>query len=529
MNPELPPDPRAELEAKVTAWLLGELSAEEAASVQETVANDPELARLRDRLSLTVNLLRETVSEPAPLKLSPARREKLLAQFKTVAPKEFAQSRSKIYWLIPLAAAAGIALLIFFISTPLKPVTRYSENQTLNFDKSAKSVMQEKAPAPPVVAASPVTVTPHAMAPSAPAVAAAPPTPAAAPEPAPAPQSVGSLASRLDAPISQPQIQEALKAQAQSDGIATPSPAPVTVTAAVPPPSFQADHLDAKAAYGNSDPGKSALYANQNAPLEDMQKDQRRLGVAAASVRAQNWNAASEPPAGNAPIGGAANLQNGFIRQAPGFGLDFMNAFDYRDPEPPPGAPIAFLWEHAADPFIRNCEALRISVKAAAPIRETDHTDLRVHVEFNAKRVTSYRQIGYVKEQIQSQIAQNSNGSAEKQNELYAVQVNRFGKGPIATVQVAYHVPGSADYQQREWTIPYAGKPVALEKASPALRLAVTAATYSEWINGGPEIGNVTPEKLLRYLRGVPEHYGADTRPKKLEELIRQTESAAGK
>jgi anti-sigma factor RsiW len=51
MNPELPPNPRAELEAKVTALLLGELSAEEAASVRELIAKDAELARLRDRLS----------------------------------------------------------------------------------------------------------------------------------------------------------------------------------------------------------------------------------------------------------------------------------------------------------------------------------------------------------------------------------------------------------------------------------------------------------------------------------------------
>src|SRR5271170_8186015 len=109
MTPDVPPNPRAELEARVTAWLLGELSAEEAASVREMIAKDAELGRLQERLSQTLNLLRETVAtpmgetpaQPAPLKLSPARREKLLAHFKTIAPKEFApKSRRKISRLV---------------------------------------------------------------------------------------------------------------------------------------------------------------------------------------------------------------------------------------------------------------------------------------------------------------------------------------------------------------------------------------------------------------------------------------------
>ena len=81
---------------------------------------DADLGRLRDRLSLTLDLLRETAAtpvgetpaQPAALKLSPARREKLLAHFKTIAPKEFAPPpRWKMSWLVPLTAAAAIVLL----------------------------------------------------------------------------------------------------------------------------------------------------------------------------------------------------------------------------------------------------------------------------------------------------------------------------------------------------------------------------------------------------------------------------------
>src|SRR5437899_10848944 len=97
MNPQFPQDPRAQLEAKLTALLLGELPAAEAEALRRTIDDDAELAALFERLQQTVELVRESASDPAeqaapepePLKLSAERREQLLAHFKTVAPKEF--------------------------------------------------------------------------------------------------------------------------------------------------------------------------------------------------------------------------------------------------------------------------------------------------------------------------------------------------------------------------------------------------------------------------------------------------------
>jgi hypothetical protein len=68
-----------------------------------------------------------------------------------------------------------------------------------------------------------------------------------------------------------------------------------------------------------------------------------------------------------------------------------------------------------------------------------------------------------------------------------------------------------------------------LEQASPATRLAATASAFSEWLVASPFAGEVTPDRLLGYLSGVPEIYGADARPKKLEWMIRQAKSIAGK
>jgi hypothetical protein len=44
-----------------------------------------------------------------------------------------------------------------------------------------------------------------------------------------------------------------------------------------------------------------------------------------------------------------------------------------------------------------------------------------------------------------------------------------------------------------------------------------------------PFAGDVAPDKLLHLIRGVPEVFGADSRPKKLEWMIRQAGSIEGK
>jgi Mg-chelatase subunit ChlD len=161
--------------------------------------------------------------------------------------------------------------------------------------------------------------------------------------------------------------------------------------------------------------------------------------------------------------------------------------------------------------------------------------DVKVQVEFNPNRVTVYRQIGYAKHQLaKEQFRDNSVtaaqiGAAESGNALYALEINPAGDGPLCTVHVRFRLPGTSDYQEHEWTVPYTGGAPALEKASSAMRLAATAAAFAEWLAGSPYAGEVTPDRLLVYLSGVPQAYGADARPAKLEWMIRQAKSISGK
>jgi Mg-chelatase subunit ChlD len=162
-------------------------------------------------------------------------------------------------------------------------------------------------------------------------------------------------------------------------------------------------------------------------------------------------------------------------------------------------------------------------------------SDVKVQVEFNPQRVTSYRQIGYAKHQLtKEQFRDNTVDAAEiaaqeAGNALYTVEVNSAGVGPLATVRVRYKVPGTTTYREQAWDVPYTGNALSLAQSSPALRLAATAAAFAEWLVASPFAGEVTLDELLIQLRGVPEIYGADGRPKQLEWMIRQAKGLGGK
>ncbi|MEY4385387.1 MAG: hypothetical protein RLY20_670 [Verrucomicrobiota bacterium] len=162
-------------------------------------------------------------------------------------------------------------------------------------------------------------------------------------------------------------------------------------------------------------------------------------------------------------------------------------------------------------------------------------SDVKVQVEWNPKRVTAYRQIGYAKHQLtKEQFRDNTVDAAEiaaqeAGNALYTVEVNPAGEGPLATVRCRYKVPGTTDYREMEWPVHFNGNAPSLDQSSPAMRLATTASAFSEWLAVNPFSGEITPDALLKNFNGVPEAFGADPRPKKLEWMIRTAKSLEGK
>jgi Mg-chelatase subunit ChlD len=162
-------------------------------------------------------------------------------------------------------------------------------------------------------------------------------------------------------------------------------------------------------------------------------------------------------------------------------------------------------------------------------------SDVKVQVEFNPARVRAYRQMGYAKHQLtKEQFRDNSVpaaqiGAAESGNALYVIEIDPRGDGPLGVVRVRYRLPGAGDYREQQWTVPYTGGAPALERAGPALRLAATAAAFAEWLASSPFAADVSPDRLLGCLRGVPEAYSPDARPAKLDWMIRQAQRIEGK
>ena len=161
-------------------------------------------------------------------------------------------------------------------------------------------------------------------------------------------------------------------------------------------------------------------------------------------------------------------------------------------------------------------------------------SDVKVQIEFNPRRVTAYRQLGYAKHQLKKEQFRDNTvdaaeiGAAESGNALYVLEVNPRGQGDLAVARVRFKVPGTDDYREHEWTVPYLGASAPLDQSTPSLRLAAVAGAFAEWLVSSPFAGEVTPDALLSLLRGVPAQFGADTRPQRLEAMIRQAKSISG-
>jgi secreted protein with Ig-like and vWFA domain len=125
-----------ELEARVTAWVLGELPDREAAELARQVAENPRLAECKRRIEAVHRLVREAARPaPATMRLSAERRAKLLAAIapdaamgrepraEPAAPAVLsAPARKKPYpwsqWLLPAAACIALCVLGRALMTP---------------------------------------------------------------------------------------------------------------------------------------------------------------------------------------------------------------------------------------------------------------------------------------------------------------------------------------------------------------------------------------------------------------------------
>lgn len=114
MNPDQPS--REQIEARITALLLGELPAAEAELLRWTISKDPELLKLHDQLKVTIGFVSEAMKNPAdapleretPLKMQQERQQTLMAHFKTARP----QPPEKLSWLRRIEISSRESLVV---------------------------------------------------------------------------------------------------------------------------------------------------------------------------------------------------------------------------------------------------------------------------------------------------------------------------------------------------------------------------------------------------------------------------------
>ncbi len=186
--------------------------------------------------------------------------------------------------------------------------------------------------------------------------------------------------------------------------------------------------------------------------------------------------------------------------------------------------------------FVNSAEEASTSfVNQLAGALHVAAADVKVQVEFNPLRVPAWRQIGYAKHQLKKEQFRDNTvdaaelAAAEAGNALYVVQINQEGEGGIGVVRARFREPSTGVYRELEWMVPYNGGASPMEQSSSAMRLAGTSALLGEWLAASPFAAEVTLDKLQVWLRGVPEVFSPDPRPRQLETMLRQARSISGK
>lgn len=139
-----PEDPR------LTAFLLGELSVEEAKEIEQAIADDPALQEAsRELEQVRQFLVRDLATLPG--KLNPEQRDRILSEARSRDQGfKSAPGKSPVRWIVPLAAAAAITVGLFlFLASQQHPVPTPASVSSKETEKPSPSrVHLSPAPGP---------------------------------------------------------------------------------------------------------------------------------------------------------------------------------------------------------------------------------------------------------------------------------------------------------------------------------------------------------------------------------------------
>ncbi|MEO1618788.1 MAG: von Willebrand factor type A domain-containing protein [Planctomycetota bacterium] len=159
--------------------------------------------------------------------------------------------------------------------------------------------------------------------------------------------------------------------------------------------------------------------------------------------------------------------------------------------------------------------------------------NVKIQVEFNPRRVGSYKLLGFEKHRLKKEDFRNDTvDAAEMAAEEAGVAMYQFeakpdGEGDIGSVSVRFRDLSTGQMIEKRWPIPYEADAPALELAPAPLRIATSAAMLAAKLRGEPLGGLVDLKTLSGFLASIPPS-NRSQRVIELQDMIRQARQLTG-
>ncbi len=171
-------------------------------------------------------------------------------------------------------------------------------------------------------------------------------------------------------------------------------------------------------------------------------------------------------------------------------------------------------------------EARRVLVDDLTATLHTMAADAKIQVEFNPRRVTQYRQIGYEPRRLRDEDFRNDAivagevGSGQSATCLYELRLDGDSREPVATVRVRYRDLESGRIVEIEQPVGAEAFAASADRAAPRFRLAACASEFAELLRGSPYVEGSAYADVARVLRPVAMELTLDRRVRELLQLV---------
>jgi hypothetical protein len=162
---------------------------------------------------------------------------------------------------------------------------------------------------------------------------------------------------------------------------------------------------------------------------------------------------------------------------------EFYNAVAYNDPAPAAGERIAAAINQALHPIIPGRNLFRVS------IRTSENVDIQI--KFNPERVREYKLIGYDQEPLPTpdihieRLEPTEPSTEQSGTAVYQIEPISNGSGDIGELVVRIQDTTTGKITERKWPITYEVETPALDRATPPMQLATLSMLAAQKLQGG--------------------------------------------